>query len=40
MLTYNEALAKAREAIAGLDEPLPSPDVVIIEDRVQSRDRG
>jgi hypothetical protein len=40
MLTYEEALAKAREAIAGLDEPLPSRDIVVVEDRVQPRERG
>lgn len=40
MLTYEQALDKAREAIAGLDEPLPSRDIVILEDRVQTRERG
>jgi Immunity protein 35 len=40
MLTYEEAVAKAREAIAALPEPLPSRDIVVVEDRVQPRARG
>ncbi|MBV8580249.1 MAG: hypothetical protein JO225_04005 [Candidatus Eremiobacteraeota bacterium] len=40
MLTYEEALAKARATIAAFDEPLPSRDIIIIEERMQERARG
>ncbi|MBV8750777.1 MAG: hypothetical protein JO103_13815 [Candidatus Eremiobacteraeota bacterium] len=40
MLTYEQALAKAREEIAAFEEPLPSRDIVVVEDRVQERARG
>jgi Immunity protein 35 len=40
MLTYEEALARAREAISALHDPLPSRDIIVVEDRVQTRARG